>query len=247
MSAIFSNVSCEYCQLFFLMLVVNIVSDCSHPANMTVDFAVLVVTVTIFVDMMDILHILFMHTFCHGLSITSTTEEAAPTTGRQEQRSTEYPSDQWQVSTYPCVVLHTHRYWRLCSSYACLLLWNRHYAVARNGWMKFVSITLTMRCSLCHMLLLTEQLYTASGAPQLAVVKVSNNNTQCQSGWCAVEVSLLHVAYCYCMRVVCEEYSPLVVCIVPFFPSQETPGEAVVRGVQVSPVLGHMQVWRVIQ
>ena len=44
------------------------------------------------------------------MSVTSTEEEAAPTTGRQEQRSTEHPSDQWQVSTYPCVVLCTHCY-----------------------------------------------------------------------------------------------------------------------------------------
>ena len=42
------------------------------------------------------------------MSATSTTEEAAPTTGHQEQLTTEHPSDQWQVSTYPCVALHTH-------------------------------------------------------------------------------------------------------------------------------------------
>ena len=44
------------------------------------------------------------------MSITSTTEEAAPTTGHQEQPNNEHPSDQWKVSTYPYVVLHTHRF-----------------------------------------------------------------------------------------------------------------------------------------
>ena len=44
------------------------------------------------------------------MSVPSPTEEAAPTTDHQEQRSTEHPSDQWQVSTYPCVVLQTHCY-----------------------------------------------------------------------------------------------------------------------------------------
>ena len=44
------------------------------------------------------------------MSVTLPTEEAAPTTGRQEQRSTEHPSDQSQVSTYPCVALQTHCY-----------------------------------------------------------------------------------------------------------------------------------------
>ena len=34
------------------------------------------------------------------MSVTLLTEEAAPTTGRQKQRSTEHPSDQSQVSTY---------------------------------------------------------------------------------------------------------------------------------------------------
>ena len=43
-----------------------------------------------------------------SMSVTSPTEEAAPATGHQEQRSTEHPSDQWQVSTYPCVALQTH-------------------------------------------------------------------------------------------------------------------------------------------
>ena len=42
--------------------------------------------------------------------VASPFEEPAPATGHQEQRGTEYPSDQWQVSTYPCVVLHTHCY-----------------------------------------------------------------------------------------------------------------------------------------
>ena len=42
------------------------------------------------------------------MSVTSPVEEAAPTTGHQEQPTREHPSDQWQVSTYPCVVLHTH-------------------------------------------------------------------------------------------------------------------------------------------
>ena len=42
------------------------------------------------------------------MSVTSPVEEPAP--GHQEQRSTEHPGDQWQVSTYPCVVLCTYSY-----------------------------------------------------------------------------------------------------------------------------------------
>ena len=42
--------------------------------------------------------------------VTSPVEEPAPATGRQEQHSTEHPSDQWQVSTYSCVVLCTYSY-----------------------------------------------------------------------------------------------------------------------------------------
>ena len=41
-------------------------------------------------------------------SVIQRSKGTAPTTGHQEQRSTEHPSDQWQVSTYPCVALQTH-------------------------------------------------------------------------------------------------------------------------------------------
>ena len=41
----------------------------------------------------------------------------------------------------------------------------------------------------------------APRAPQLAVVKVTSSNTQCQNGLFAVDVFMLNVAYCYCMSV----------------------------------------------
>ena len=45
-----------------------------------------------------------------AMPLTSNSEEATSIVGHQEQHSTEYPSDQWQVSSYPCSVLHTHCY-----------------------------------------------------------------------------------------------------------------------------------------
>ena len=61
-------------------------------------------------------------------SVILRSKERAPTTGCQKEHNTEHPSDQWQVSTYPCVVLHSlltlegHTQ----VAYICLPLWNSH-------------------------------------------------------------------------------------------------------------------------
>lgn len=60
------------------------------------------------------------------IPITSPTEKVVPTTGRQEQPGTELRSDQWQVSTGPCVVLHTYslllKIMHVLVMHACLVL-----------------------------------------------------------------------------------------------------------------------------
>ena len=45
-----------------------------------------------------------------AMSITSFSVVETATAGHQEQCGTELPSDQWRVSTCPCVILYTHCY-----------------------------------------------------------------------------------------------------------------------------------------